>query len=104
MGRFGHTGIDYDGTTDLLEIRLSETAIRPTSPLLSHTVDLISVLGSPNIYAGFTAGIASARNDHDIRSWQFNSTRAAAVPEPSSILLFSTGILGLMWYRRKKRI
>jgi len=100
-GLVWHTWIDYDGTTDLLEIRLSETATRPTSPLLSHTVDLISVLGSPNIYAGFTAGIASARNDHDIRSWQFNSTPTAAVPEPSSILLLSTGMLGLMWYRRK---
>lgn len=103
-GSIWHTWIDYDGTTDLLEIRLSETATRPTSPLLAHTVDLTSVLGSSNIYAGFTAGIASARNDHDIRSWQFNGTPVAAVPEPSSILLFFTGILGLIWYRWKLQV
>ena len=72
--------IDYDGSLDLLEVRLSPTPIRPSTALLSHTVDLIPVLGSTNVFAGFTGGIASARSAHDIRSWQFTAMQPA--PEP----------------------
>jgi hypothetical protein len=69
--------IDYNGTTDELDVRLSETDVRPTNPDLSETIDLSgsSILGSaPNVYAGFTSGTGGAWDNNDILNWQFNDT------------------------------
>jgi hypothetical protein len=69
--------IDYNGTTDELDVRLSETDVRPTLANLSETLDLngASILGSsPNVYAGFTSGTGSAYDNNDILNWQFNDT------------------------------
>ena len=96
--------IDYDGVTDLLEVRLSETLSRPTSALLSYNLDLSSYFGSSDIYAGFTSGVGSAANNHDIKSWDFSST--TVVPEPISSILFITGgtlFAGRHYIKRKNR-
>jgi hypothetical protein len=69
--------IDYNGTTDELDVRLSETDVRPTSADLTETLDLgnSSILGSaPNVYAGFTSGTGGAYDNNDILNWQFNDT------------------------------
>lgn len=69
-----HAWIDYDGDTQLLEVRVSQSATRPASPILSHIIDLPAVLESPDAYVGFTSGTGCAGGQHDIRSWEFTNT------------------------------
>jgi len=80
--------VDYNGVTDLLEVRYSLGGPRPASPNLTYSVDLESVLVSPNAYVGFTSGTGAAGGYHDILQWQFNAEYAPiesdtveAVPE-----------------------
>ncbi len=64
--------IDYDATTDTLEVRISDRDRRPTAPTLSATVDVLAALGQNEAYAGFTAGAASATNKHDVLFWRMS--------------------------------
>ena len=66
--------VDYNGTSGSLELRLNNSAARPLSPVLSYTVDLASVLGSPAAYIGFTSGTGGSFANHDVVSWEFHNT------------------------------
>ncbi|OGT20426.1 MAG: hypothetical protein A2V90_08960 [Gammaproteobacteria bacterium RBG_16_57_12] len=106
--------VDYNGATDTLEVRLAqgEGASRPISALLSHTVDLTTILGTTNAFVGFTSGTGAAYGNHDILAWQFNSSfdpiddigGGGTVPEPISLALFGIGMAGLAAARRKRVI
>jgi lysophospholipase L1-like esterase len=81
--------IDYDGTTDRLSVYLSNQAIKPTNPLLSYTVDLVSVVGN-QAFVGFGAGTGDDTNNQDLLNWQFSSSesdviapRAVIAPTPA---------------------
>jgi hypothetical protein len=101
--------VDYNGLTDLLEVRLNTTNLRPTAALLSYAVDLTSVLGSTSAYAGFTSGTGAGGNQHDILNWQFNSDykpisqvgQDGTVPEPAPLALMLAGVTALLF--RKKQ-
>jgi len=106
--------VDYDGLTDLLEVRLATANLRPTAALLSYTVDLTSVLNSTSAYAGFTSGTGAGGNQHDILNWQFNSDfqpitqvgqipvgQDGTVPEPAPLALMLAGVTALLF--RKKQ-
>ncbi len=72
-GLIWYVWIDYDGPTQTLEVRLWPIAVRPAAPTLTVELDLLSVLGSSNVFAGFTAGTGGAWNDHDIRTWHMSA-------------------------------
>ncbi|HWI64209.1 MAG TPA: L-type lectin family protein [Symbiobacteriaceae bacterium] len=73
-GQVWYAWIDYDGSTQNLEVRLAQNSTRPAAPLLSRNMDLPAILEQPNAYVGFTAGTGCGGNDHDIRSWTFTNT------------------------------
>jgi len=92
--------IDYNGATDLLEVRLDDVDARPAASLLSLTTDLVGVLGSPNAFVGFTSATGAAAANHDVIAWEFRDIFApvdepGAVPEPMSLLLVAVGLVGL---------
>lgn len=103
-GQIWSAWVDYNGATDALEVRLAQgaTAARPSSPLLTYTVDLVNVLSSTNAYVGFTSGTGAAYGNHDILAWQFTSdNHIPAVPLPATSWLFLSALLGVLGMRRK---
>lgn len=108
-GAIFHAWVDYNGMTDLLELRLGLTSIRPTDALMSYNVDFVSLLGSTSAYMGFTSGTGSVGSYHDIRNWivetQMNPIALAenAVPEPHVLSLFIIALLGFWVNRAKSR-
>lgn len=107
-GNIWSAWVDYNGATDLLEVRLAEGAgaVRPGLAILDYTVDLPSILGVTDAYFGFTSGTGSAYGNHDILSWELEAEydpigKPASVPEPASMLLLGLGFLGMRIARRK---
>ncbi len=61
--------VDYNGVTDLLEARVSNTSTRPVTASVSTTVNLPVVLGTTNAFVGFTSGTGAGGGTHEILSW-----------------------------------
>lgn len=97
-GNIWHTWIDYDGTTDLMEVRLSETSLMPTDAQLFYLIDLPSILDTTNVFVGFTSATGDSYGNHDILSWQFTS-----VPIPGALWLFGSGLAGIAGIRLRKK-
>lgn len=89
-------------------MRISNDGVRPGTAILSHTVDLVTVLGQENAFVGFTSGTGAAGADHDIRRWQFensfNPIDDIGVPEPATWVLFALGAPGCAALRRRAAI
>jgi hypothetical protein len=69
--------IDYDGVTDKVDVRVSQTSSRPLNALISAaTFNLQSSVGNTNkqAFVGFAAGVGAAASVHEIISWKFRNT------------------------------
>jgi glucose/arabinose dehydrogenase len=64
--------VDYNGTTDRLEIFLANTPTKPGTPLLAQTLDLTAILGN-SAYVGFSGGTGGLFNNQDIENWRFTT-------------------------------
>jgi hypothetical protein len=62
--------VDYAGM--VLEVRVSNTGVRPAAPTLSHVIDIPATVGSGVAWVGFTAATGAAWGDHDVVSWSFD--------------------------------
>jgi len=95
---------DYDGTTDLLEVFLSDTNIKPGAATLSTTIDLVSLFnGEDELIVGFTGATGGAYAEHDILSMRFNGAPSVIIPEPATMLAVFAAVAGLGGYVRKRR-
>lgn len=103
-GDIWNAWVDYDGTTHILEARLSLSNVRPSAPFLSHTIDLASTLGSTDVYAGFTSGTGSAFADHDVLLWVLDNSYSPINPVlvPAAAYLFGAGLVGLAGLARRR--
>lgn len=106
-GDIWNAWIDYNSVTQLLEARLTRSSTRPTTAMVTHTIDLASVLGTTNAFVGFTSGTGAAFANHDVLAWtledRFAPIGGGTVPEPGTLLLLGTGLaLGRFRLMQKK--
>lgn len=66
-----HAWIDFDGTRQSLEVRLSNSESRPSKAAFSRSIDIKSIIGS-SAYVGFTAATGICRELHSIHSLYFH--------------------------------
>jgi hypothetical protein len=62
--------VDYNGVTDSLEVRVSDTATRPATAILTKAIDIPATLGGvTEAFVGFTSATGEAAATHDIVNW-----------------------------------
>lgn len=71
-GREYYAWVDYEGKSNILEVRISRTEERPEQPFLAYTVDLRRQLRSDHIYVGFTSGTGASGNWQSVINWRFD--------------------------------
>ena len=82
-GAMKYNWIEYNGVTQILEVRISNTNVRPTAATLSVSINLASnFVGISDFYFGYTAATGGATEEHDVYS---------ALVAPNSTPLSSTG-------------
>jgi hypothetical protein len=88
--------IDYDASTQLLSVFLSNGSTKPGTPIMTTAVNIFGTLG-PQAYVGFSAGNGGAFGNQDILNWSFTTE---TVPVPAATWLFGSA-LGLLGFRRR---
>jgi hypothetical protein len=62
--------IDYNSSMNHLEVRLSPTSSKPSSPILSYKVDLTPIL-QETMFIGFSSSTGLLSSSHYILGWSF---------------------------------
>jgi hypothetical protein len=77
--------VDYTGSTNTLEVRISNALARPTEPILTYVHDLSSVFGQ-DVYVGFTGATGNAFSKHEIDSFYFNNNYLTGGITPATVI------------------
>lgn len=105
-GAIWYSWVDYNGTTNALEVRLSQVDVRPTAAALSYNVNLAGsgVLNQTSAYVGFTAATGAGWGNHDILKWEFRDTfNPVGAPDTAATIgLIGLGFAALVAARRRQ--
>lgn len=102
-GSIWYSWIDYNGSTNFLEIRLSQNTARPEDAIIEYTTDLTTIFSTYDAFIGFTSGTGAAGGYHDILSLSFTDTYdPISTPVPGTLALLGSGLLGLAAAKEKK--
>jgi len=82
-GKPWNVWVDYNGTSHVLEVRMSKTTTRPTSATLSYAKDLSSIVAT-DAYVGFTAGTGGLAQTQDVQNLYFNNSLVAGGITPAT--------------------
>jgi hypothetical protein len=63
-----------------LQISISQDSIKPDKPQIIYPVNLSQILGTNQVYVGFTASTGNGKQTQDIISWQFTSSVVRMAP------------------------
>jgi len=73
-GTSWHCWVDYDATNQVLEVRVSQQALKPVNPDVSLFDSVARILGTNRMYIGLTASTSMVYSSHYILSWDFDTT------------------------------
>lgn len=95
----GAETISYDAYNHLLSMTGQINGYNIADTL---TIDLSSIYGS-TMYLGFTGGSGLGGSDQEITSWSGINQTTAPVPEPATIFLLGSGLLGIAGFRKRSK-
>lgn len=93
--------IGYDGAN--LSVNLLDQAVGTTFfAIQNYQVDIASILGTNQAYAGFTAATGALSENHDIIKWTFADTAEVPsdVPEPATAWIVGLGLAAMAARKR----
>ncbi len=95
--------ITYNGS--LLNVSVLDPAKGTTFLAISnYSINIASLLGTTNAYAGFTASTGGGQENHDIVKWQLDNTATlTSIPEPASLIMAGAGLLAVALRAAKRR-
>lgn len=93
--------VGYDGANLSVSL-LDEVAGTTFTALQNYQVDIASILGTNQAYAGFTAATGGLSENHDIIQWTFADTAVVPsdVPEPGTAWIVGLGLAALAARKR----
>jgi len=73
-GQVWYVWIDYNGATTTIEVRVSQTSIRPQNYFLRDiTTGILSQVGRNIAYVGFGASVTTSGSTQEILKWKFRT-------------------------------
>lgn len=85
--------VDYNGSTNLMAVYISNSTTKPETPVLLQQVDMAAIVGTQG-YVGFTGSTGGFNNVHEILNWDYQPTVPIITP-PGSDLTDDVLVVGL---------